>query len=1090
MEDLMRHLRFARLAPIVALALLPFGPSLAAEDEDEEPDPNVTVDPDLYGEVKFRMIGPYRGGRVTAVAGIRSQPFTFYMGPTGGGVWKTTNAGESWTNVSDEDLHVGSIGAIEVAGSDPNVVYVGTGSACPRGNVSVGDGVYRSTDAGKSWAHRGLPEAGLIGRIRVHPRDPDLVYVAVLGHAFGRNEERGVYRSKDGGATWEKVLFVSDGTGAVDLAMNPRNPRELYAALWRFERKPWTLVDGSTEGGVYKTTDGGDTWDKVKGLPPFEDAEEDADGAMVGRIGVSVSPVNPDRVFALVTAKGQAGGLYRSDDAGESWKKVNSDRRLLTRGWYYTHIYADPADENTVWSNNVRFLKSIDGGKTFGTLPTLHGDNHDMWINPDTPDIMIQANDGGAHVSLDGARTWSTLHNQPTAEFYRVTVDDQFPYRVYGAQQDNSTISVSSRPPGTLAPGGDWYEVGGGESGHIAVDPRNPELVYSGNYIGQIDRYDRGTGTSRNVILYPQMADGVAPKDLKYRFQWNAPILISPHDPDVVYHASQHVHRTRDGGATWETISPDLTRNDPEKQPLPGGPIQHDHTGVEIYSTVFSLSESTLAKGELWAGTDDGRIHLSRDDGATWTDITPADMPEGGTVNVIDVSRRKAGRAHVAVYKYREDDFRPYVFATEDYGASWKLLTDGKNGIPESHFVRAVREDPDREALLYAGTEFGLYVSFDAGKHWQTLQLNLPRVPVTDLAVHQGDLVVATQGRSFWVLDGLTLLHQMTNELSETSLHLFAPRPAHRRPPTSFFGEGYPGRSPDRYKNGAHIHYLLAEEVEEDSDQELKLEILDASGQLVRSLSNKPEAKPRKRRPRPATADEDRDEPSLLPAKKGLNRFVWDLRTKKLRLAEGAVMSLGYTGGYFVAAGTYTARLTLGDQTRSQEFEVLLDPNVPDVSREDLEKQQAFVKRIVARFDETHDAIRHMRRVREQLDDAVARARAAGIESEDLAESAKTLSEKLTAIEDELIQTKNEAGQDPLNFPSKLDDQLAFLYGHVALPYGGPDAGSSQRLADIEAALQPHLDAVRKAFAEDVPAFNAALVERGAVGILVPSGAE
>ena len=641
--------------------------------ENEADATNVVYDPNLYGALEYRLVGPYRGGRVTAVTGVPSRPSTFYMGTTGGGVWETHDAGETWENISDGFLGVASIGAIDVSLSDPNVIYVGTGSACPRGNISVGDGVYKSTDAGKTWTHVGLREAGQIGRVRIHPSNPDLVYVATLGHIFGPNPERGVFRSKDGGKSWEKVLFISEETGAVDLSMNPTNPRQLYATMWRAERKPWTLIDGAEEGGLYKSTDGGDEWEKLAGGLPE---------GLIGRIGVSVSPENPARVWALVTARDDNGGVYRSDDDGETWKQINKDRRLQARGWYYSHIYAHPRDENTVYIMNGGYYKSIDGGKTFAPIRVPHGDNHDMWINPKHPKIMVQANDGGANVSLDDTKSWSTQFNQPTAEFYRVTVDNRFPYRVYGAQQDNSTISVPSRNAGGVTPKQYWYDVAGGESGHIAVSGENPDLSYAGNYIGRIDRYDHRTGDRRNVIIYPQLADGVPPKDLKYRFQWNAPIVFSPHDSEVVYHTSNYVHRTRDRGMSWETISPDLTRNDPTKQELPGGPLQHDDSGVEVYDTIFAFVESPHTPGVLWAGTDDGLVHISRDNGENWTNITPAGMPEWGTVNTLEVSPHQAGRAFIAVYKYRWDDFSPYIFRTEDYGASWKRLTDGRNGIP------------------------------------------------------------------------------------------------------------------------------------------------------------------------------------------------------------------------------------------------------------------------------------------------------------------------------------------------------------------------------------------------------------------------
>jgi photosystem II stability/assembly factor-like uncharacterized protein len=1058
---------FEKRLPIVAMVFLWVGATVPVSGQGpvtrDDNDDNNVFDPALYDGLKYRMVGPYRGGRVTAVTGVPTNPYTFYMGSTGGGVWKSTNAGGSWTNVTDDHVEVGSIGAIAVADSDANVVFVGTGSACARGNVSVGNGVYKSTDAGKSWTHVGLPQAGQIGRVRVHPANPDLVYVAALGHIFGPNEERGVFRSKDGGGTWEKVLFVSARTGAVDLSMNPSNPRELYAAMWTAERKPWTLVDGSEEGGLYHTVDGGDNWEKVSdGIPQ----------GLVGRIGVSISPANPERVFALVTAKDDEGGLYRTDDGGESWSRITGDRRLRARGWYYTHVVADPQDENTVYIMNNGFYKSVDGGKTFESIRTPHGDNHDLWIHPDRPEIMIEGNDGGANVTLDGARSWSSIYNQPTAEFYRVTVDDDFPYRMYGAQQDNSTISVPSWTSSGITPEQHWFAVEGGESGHIAVTPGNAELSYAGNYIGQIDRYDRRTGAWRNVIVYPQMADGVAPRDLKYRFQWNAPIHISPHDPNVVYHTSNYVHRSRDGGMSWETISPDLTTNDVTKQELPGGPLQHDHTGVEVYTTIFAFRESPHTAGVLWAGSDDGLVHLSRDNGTTWSNITPDDMPPDGTVNVIEISPHQAGRAFVAVYRYRMDDFTPYVFRTDDYGESWRLLTDGTNGIPANYPLRVVREDPDRRGLLYAGTEFGMFVSFDDGEHWQTLQLNLPVVPVTDLAVHRQDLVVATQGRSFWILDDLTPLHQLTEALADQERFLFRPRDAYRVNVGRFRGS----RAPENPPAGAVIQYYLAQETEDS----VSLEILDSAGEVVRRFVEKREDQDEEE-----GNGADDDEEAVLEVKEGMNRFVWDLLYPKPKLVEGAIMSISYTGGAAAPPGTYQVRLKVGEWTATQTFDVKKDPRRTDLTTADLDEGFRFTIQVRDKLTETHDAIRTIRSVRDQLKDVVTRARAAGIEGE-LAEVSEEITSQLTEIEEELIQVKNEVGSDPINFPPKLDNQLAYLYGHVNNSYGRPTEGSYRRFQDLEAELAPHFERLQSVLNEDLVRFNELVASQGGAAVMVP----
>ena len=1044
---------------LLVLSALVFGGWMiqpASSHAQADDDPNVVYDPALFGAMKYRMIGPYRGGRATAVAGIPEQPYTFYMGSTGGGVWKTDDAGTSWRNVSDGTFKAGSIGAVAVAPSDPNVVYVGTGSAAPRGNISPGVGMYKSTDAGATWTAAGLEKAGQIGKIAIHPDDPDRVYVAALGTIFGPNPERGVFRSDDGGATWDHVLSISDSTGAIDLAVDPNNPRILYAGMWRVERKPWTLIDGSTEGGVYKSTDGGDSWRRLEGGLP---------GGLLGKVGVAVSPANSNRVWVLqATADEKKGGLYRSDNGGRSFTRSNREHNLRQRAWYYTYVIADPQDENTVYVLNTGFYKSIDGGKTFERIRVPHGDNHGLWVNPHDTDIMINSNDGGANVSLTGGRSWSSQRNQPTSEFYRVTVDNQFPYRVYGAQQDNSTITVPSTSPGGITPTQHWYAVGGGESGHIAVDPRNPDLIYAGTYIGQITRLDRERGHQRNVTAYPQMHDGTAGRDIRYRFQWNAPIRLSPHNPDVLYHTSQYVHRTTDGGQTWETISPDLTTNNDAYQDIPGGPIQHDHTGVELYTTIFAFEESPHAAGELWVGTDDGRVHLSRDNGATWQEITPPDMPEEGTVNTIDLSAHAPGRAFVAVYKYREADFRPYLFRTDDYGQSWDRLTDGDNGIPDDHFVRVVREDPDRRGLLYAGTEFGLYVSFDDGAHWQSLQLNLPVTPITDMVVHEQDLVVATQGRSFWILDDLTPLHQLTDAVAGAAMHLFAPRPAYR---TQLRGFGGPN-APESRPNGAVIYFNFAEKP--DTAATVTLEILDEDNAVVRTFSTKP--------------DEDKNE-GTLAVKKGMNRFVWDLNYPAPDLVEGAVMSLAYTGGPKAATGDYSVRLTSGEHTQTQAFAVKKDPRWP-YSDEDLQVQFDLTMAVLATLNETHAAIRTIRSVREQTKALADRAVKAG-HTETLKTAARELGEKLTALEDKLIQTRSESSQDPINYPSMIDDQIAYLYTVVNFQDARPTAGSYERFDDLKAELQPHLDALQSILSTDLAAFNALLEQEGVSHIVVPS---
>ena len=1053
---------FAERAPLLVLLAILLLAGTGSGDvlaQTTAPEGDPVYDPSLYEVLEYRMIGPHRGGRVTAVTGVPDDEDTFLMGSTGGGVWETTDAGETWTPLSDGQLGAGSIGAVEVAPSDPNVLYVGTGSACPRGNVSIGDGVYRSTDGGDTWTHVGLEEAGLIGRIVVDPTNPDRVYAAVLGNIFGPNPERGVYRSTDGGETWEKVLFVSDSTGAVDLAMNPENPREIYATTWRAERKPWTLVDGGREGGVYKTTDGGDSWRKLGGGLP------DGSQGPVGRSGVTVSPADPDRVWALVTANGERGGVYRSDDRGQSWTRVNGARTLRQRGWYYSHIHADPQDKNTVYVLNADAHRSVDGGESFETIPMPHGDVHDLWIDPEEPDRMVVGNDGGAQVSQNGAETWTTMRNQPTAEFYRVEVDDQVPYRVYGAQQDNSTISIPNWAPGGLAPDQLWYAVGGGESGHIAVHPENPDIVYAGNYIGRIDRYNRETGRSQNVIAYPQLGDGVPPKDLTYRFQWNAPIEISPHDPDVLYHAAQYVLRSTDEGRTWERISPDLTTNNEAQQFLPGGPIQHDDTGVEVYNTVFALTPSPHEEGTIWAGSDDGLVHLTRDDGESWTDVTPDAMPTGGTVNVIEASPHEPGRAYLAVYKYRQADFRPYIFRTDDYGASWTRIADGTRGLPADHFVRVVREDPERPGLLYAGTEFGMYVSFDDGAHWQSLQLNLPTTPITDLKVHRSDLVVATQGRSFWVLDDLTPLRQLTGAVAAAEAHLFAPRDPRQFNVRAFRGDRAPTPPPE----GAVLHYALAE----TPDTTVALEIRDDEGALVRRYTTTP------------TTEAEGD----LPVDAGLNRFVWDLTYPGPDVVDDAVMSLSTTGDFPAPPGRYRARLEVGDWSAEQSFEVRMDPRVDDVTEEDLRARFTLARKTRDRLTEVHDAIRTLRAVRTQAADAVDRAADAGVApaaADTIRARAERIRRASTDLETTLMQTKNESPQDPINFPPQLDNQWAYLYTHIIGAYARPTEGTYERFDDLAARTEPLLARVEALLKEDVAALNAALRSADVLAVQPP----
>ncbi len=1062
---------------VVAAALgLGLAPSAEAQSASGGPvEAEDRRDPAHFQDLSYRTIGPYRGGRVTAVEGLPGTVDTYYMGTVGGGVWRTDDAGEQWTNISDGAFRVGSIGAVEAAPSDPDVLYVGTGSACIRGNVSTGRGVYRSTDGGETWDLMGLEEAGQIGAVRVHPDDPDRIYVAALGHPFGPNEERGVFRSTDGGENWEKVLFISDSTGVVDLAMNPENPREIYAAAWRAERKPWTLVDGAREGGVYRSTDGGDSWEKLGGGLPT---------GLVGRIGLAVSPADPDRVWALVTAKDPEGGLYRSDDGGDHWTRVNREHRLRQRGWYYSHVIADPEDPNTVYALNTGMYRSVDGGKSFEEISVPHGDVHALWVNSRDPEAMVVGNDGGAQVSLDHGETWSSMYNQPTAEFYRVEVDDQFPYRVYGAQQDNSTLSLPAWSAGGVHPKQRWYSVGGGESGHIAVHPEDPDVVYAGSYIGRIDRFNRETGRTRNMIIYPQMGDGVAPKNLEYRFQWNAPIEFSPFGSQPLYHTSNHVHRTSNGGMSWETISPDLTQNDTTKQFLPGGPLQHDHTGVEVYGTIFAFTPSPHQRRTLWAGSDDGLIHLSRDTGRTWTDVTPEGMPEDGTVNVLEVSPHAPGTVYAAVYRYRMDDFTPYVFRTTDYGESWTRIADGTRGIPDHHPVRVVREDPEREGLLYAGTEFGLFVSFDDGGSWQSFRLAepptressdpepgaLPVTPVTDLEVHRNDLVVATQGRGFWILDELAPVRQLGDDVASGRRHLYRPPVAFRVGRGGYYGE----RAPESPPQGAVLDYFLAQAAE----GEVTLEVLQEDGDVVRRFTS--DSTRAAEEGGPASVLSSRP----LPSGPGHHRVTWNLLYPGPELVDDAVMSLSYTGGIPAVPGSYRIRMSAGEWSQTRTLEVQRDPRLDDVSRDDLREQFDLMVRVRDMLTRTHDALRRVRDVREQLQDLSGRLEEHG--RSELAERADTLAADLTEVERALIQTQNESPQDPINYPPQIDNQIAYLYSHLAGAYGRPTEGSRTRFRDLREELAPTLERLTTLLEDRVSAYNRALEDGGVDPVMVP----
>ncbi len=1050
-----------------------------------------SVAPEALRALEWRSVGPFRGGRVIAVAGHPTELATFYMGSTGGGVWKTEDAGTYWENISDGYFARASVGAIAIAETDPNVIYVGMGESTIRSNVSHGDGVYQSTDGGRTWAHRGLTETRNISKVRVHPTNPDLVYVAALGHAHGAHPERGIFRSKDSGATWEHVLFRSAEAGAVDLTMDPTNPRILYAAFWEGVHRAHELVSGGPGSSLFRSTDGGDTWEEISGKPGLPHGP-------LGRMGIVASPAKSGRVWAIIEAK--EGAVVRSDDYGETWERMNESGEVRQRPWYYMHVFADPVDSETVWVLNLNAWKSSDAGKTFTQVSGTHGDYHDLWIDPKNPQRIIQGNDGGATVSFNGGASWSTIYNQPTMEFYHVTVDNQTPYRLYGAQQDNSTISVPSRSTLAAITQVDTYEVGGGESGYIAVRPDDPNIIFAGNFAGMITRYDHRTGQRQNIAAWPEESAGWGAKDVRFRFQWTFPTLISPHDANVLYITSQYVHRSTDEGQSWQLISPDLTRNDLTKQGPSGGPITIDSNGMDYYCTIFAFAESPVQQGILWAGSDDGLIHLSRDNGATWENVTPPEMPEWSLVSIIEPSPHDAGGAYLAVDRHRHDDFAPYLYKTDDYGRHWTKITEG---IPADQFTRVIREDPNRRGLLYTGTEAGLYVSFDDGGHWQSFRLNLPVVPIHDLVIKEQDLIAATHGRAFWILDDLTPLHALTPSVLAQDAALFAPRPTIRyRTLRGFEGSAGPGKTYqpvgtttyttrqitkpngekaqkllDAGKNppdGVVVSYYLREKPTEA----VTLTFLDANGNEIKSFTSKEEG------PTQSPKKDGAAEEKSVPKDAGLNRFVWNMRYPDARNVEGAIYRSGGVTGPLAPPGTYQVRLSIGEQSWTQPFTLLKDPRV-EASDDDLRAQFAFLLQIRDKLSETNEAITQIRTLRTEADGWAERSKGQ-TGSEAIAEAVKTLKEGLAAVEEELVQTRWKSSRDALTAPSKLNVKVATLMGVVA----GADSAPTQQSRAVFASLVERLDGqferLDTVFGRDVPRFNLLIREQEMPALTIP----
>jgi photosystem II stability/assembly factor-like uncharacterized protein len=1025
----------------------------------------------LLRDLRFRLIGPFRGGRSVAVAGVPSDPKTYYFGATGGGVWKTTDAGLNWLPISDSFFKTGSVGAIAVAGSDPNTIYVGMGEACVRGNASNGDGVYKSIDGGRTWRNVGLEQTYHIGAVVVHPKNPEIVYVAALGHLWGPNPERGVYRSTDGGQTWKQVLTHGPDTGAADIAMDPSNPRVLYAGFWEASRKPWRLDSGGPGSGIWKSTDGGDSWQDLSHAPGLPRGVQ-------GRIGITVSPANPERVWAIVEAAD--GGVFRSDNGGRTWTRLNTENDLRQRAWYYSHIFADPKSADTVYVNNVGMWKSIDGGRTFQQMRPPHGDNHDLWIAPENPERMILSNDGGATITADGGQTWSTEDNQPTAQFYRVTLDEDFPYHVYGAQQDNSTVRIASRTLSGGITAADFYDVGGGESGWIAPDPRNSEVVYAGSYGNLITRQDHRTGQMRNINAWPDNPMGYGADTLKYRFQWSFPIEFSPHDPKTLYIGSNVLMKTVNEGQNWETISPDLTRNDKSKQLSSGGPITQDNTSIEYYDTIFSFMESPVTKGLIWAGTDDGLVQITRDGGKHWDNVTPTGFPEWSQVNSIDASSFDAGTAYVAVTAYKLDDFRPYLFKTADYGKTWTKII---NGIPDRHFTRVVKEDPNHRGLLVAGTEFGLYISFDDGANWKSFQLNLPVVPIADVAFHkrEQELVVATQGRSFYIFDDLPLLYQNSLSVQTEDAHLFKPADTYRVGGGRGFGGGGRGGGVAIGENppaGGVVSYWLKSRPQGD----VKLEFLDATGKLVHEFSSRvPEpAPPAEGAENNAVGGRGGGPPARVAAQAGMNRFIWNMRYPDATTFPGIILWAGSMTGPLAAPGTYQVRLTVDGKTQTQSFAIKKDPRL-DTTPEDYAKQLTLALQVRDKLSETNEGVIRIRELRKQLDEYAKR------DDKRVADAAKALIGKLTAVEEELYQTKNRASEDPLNYPIKLNNKLAYVMGVVESSDNQPTAQSYMVYEDVATKVNGELKTLNGLLTTDLAAFNKLVHDQNIPAVQAPA---
>jgi len=973
---------------------------------------------DYYKATQWRNIGPFRGGRSAAVTGVAGKANLFYFGSTGGGVWRTTDAGNTWKNISD-GYFGGSVGSIAVSEWDHNVIYVGNGEKTVRGNVSSGDGIWKSVNAGKTWEAMGLKNARHIPRIRIHPKNPDIVYAGVMGDLYKSSDERGVFKSIDGGKTWSKKLFANKDAGVVDLIIDPNNSRVLYATTWNIRRTPYSLSSGGDGSALWKSTDEGETWINIstnKGLPT----------GLWGISGVTVSPVNSEIVWALI--ENEKGGIYKSTDAGTTWKLINSERKLRQRAWYYTRLYADTQDEDILYVLNVRYHKSTDGGKSYKTYNAPHGDHHDLWISPEDNQRMIIGDDGGAQVSFDAGENWSTYMNQPTSQFYRVTTDNHFPYRIYGAQQDNSTVRIAHRTQGRFIGESDWETTAGGESAHLAIDPTNNDIVYGGSYGGLLTRQNHKTGETRAINVWPDDPMGHGAEDFKYRFQWNFPILFSPNHKNKLYAASNHLHMTTNEGQSWDIISPDLTRNDPSTLGSSGGPITKDNTGVEYYATIFAVNESKQEDGLIWTGSDDGLVHVTKDGGKNWTNVTPKKMPEWMMVNCIEIDPFTKGGAYIVGTKYKSGDYLPYIYKTENYGKTWKQIT---NGIGAEDFTRALRADPKRKGLLYAGTERGMYISFDDGANWQKFQLNLPIVPITDLAIKNNNLIAATQGRSFWMIDDLTPIHQLTNSIIKEDVILFKPQ-------DSYAMSGGNGRTSKtagtNHPGGVAINYFIKEK----GDKELvSLKVYDSNNVLIKTFSTEP--------------NKDKKEAELT-LENGNNIFYWNMMYPGAEKVKGMILWWASLNGPMALPGNYKVTLTVGETSKSQNFTILKNP-ISETTLADATAQFNFINDINTKVTEIHKALKNVKKVRNQIN-SLKKSMKGKEEHKDLLDYATALLKEMTTIEEILYQTKSKSNQDPLNFPIRLNNKLAHLNSLTRIGSYAP----TQQAIDFKNVINKEID--------------------------------